>query len=122
MKRIIATILAGSLSALTLAAAPAHADEGRAYDQQGSQQRYDQGDEYQQNRDRRGGDVNAYRHDSDGYRRDGGYADGRNGRGRSHGYPQPDPRREQRNRQASVGVGTGDFQVYVNVGGWLAQS
>src|ERR1700737_1501024 len=68
MKRIIATILAGSLSALTLAAAPAHADEGRAYDQQGSQQRYDQGDEYQQNRDRRGGDVTAYRHESVGDR------------------------------------------------------
>ena len=67
----------------------------------------------------RGGDVNAHRTDSDGYRRDGGYADGRNGRRRSDGYPQPDPRREQRNRQASVGLGTGDFQVYVSVGGWF---
>jgi hypothetical protein len=111
MKRIIGTILAGGLSALTLAAAPAHAEE-RSYDgREGVHQEYgrrpprppermDRGDGY--THDRR--DEDAYRDDR--YRRDDEYA-------------RADQQREEPNRHATVGIGTRDVDLRIDVGRWL---
>jgi hypothetical protein len=111
MKRIIATILAGGLGALTLAAAPAHADEGRPYDgRDGVHQEYNRRAPPQRH-DRRGRGA-PDRRDEDAYRRDG---DGRN-----DGYQQQEQRRNRQDRHASVDIGTGNADVRIDVGGWLA--
>jgi hypothetical protein len=112
MKRIIATILAGGLSALTLAAAPAHADEGRGNGRDGEHQQYDRAapppPRYQRRdrdaRDQR--DEDAYRGDY-GRQRDEHAYRGNDGR-RYDGYPRPYRR-------------AGDVDVHIDVnGGWLA--
>ncbi len=112
MKRIIAMVLAGGLSALTLAAAPAHADEVRAYDgRDGVQQQYDRRDRAPQRDDRRERDARD-RRDEDAYRR----ADD----GRYDGYRQQEQHRDARNRHGSVGIETGNVDVQIAIGRWLA--
>jgi hypothetical protein len=112
MKRIIAMVLAGGLSALTLAAAPAHADEGRAYDgRDGVQQQYDRRDRAPQRDDRRERDARD-RRDEDAYRRSDD--------DRYDGYRQQEQHRDPRDRHASVGIGTGNVGVRIDIGRWLA--
>jgi len=111
MKRIIGTILAGGLSALTLAAAPAHAEE-RAYEgRDGVQQEHDRRPPPPERVD----DHHRYareRSDEDGYRGDGYRRYDRDSR--------PEQAREQRYGHGSLGLGTGDLDVRIDVGGWHA--
>jgi hypothetical protein len=108
MKRIIAVVLVGGLSALTLAAAPAHAEE-RSYDgRDGVHQEYDRRAPPSRRPDRRDRHARDQR-DEDTDRRDG--------YGRYDGYPQPE---QQPYRRAGVGVGMGNVDVRTDVGSWLA--
>ncbi len=110
MKRIIGTILAGGLSALTLAAAPAHAEE-RAYEgRDGTQQEYDRRPPppervyYHDRYARERSDEDVYRDDR--YRRD-------------DEYTRAEQQREERYRHPTVGIGTRDVDVRIDVGRWL---
>lgn len=110
MKRIIAMVLAGGLSALTLAAAPAHADEGGTHDgREGVQQQYDRRERgpRRDRDDRRDSDDRDRRNDN-AYRR----ADN----GRYEVYRQSD----QRDRHVSVGIDTGNVGVRIDIGHWFA--
>ena len=112
MKRIIGTILAGGLSALTLAAAPAHAEE-RAYEgRDGVQHEYDR---------RPPTPERVYHHDR--YARERSDEDGYRGDGyrRYDQDSRPEQEREQRYRHGSFGLGTGDLDVRIEVGGWHAR-
>ena len=110
MKRIFAMVLAGGLSALTLGAAPAHADEG-AYDRRdGAQQQYHRQDRAPQ-RDGRHERDDRHSRSEDAYRRaDDGWYDG---------YRKPE-QRDRPGRQASVGIETGDVGVRIDIGHWFA--
>ena len=112
MKRFIGTILAGGLGALTLAAAPAHAEE-RAYEgRDGVQHEYDR---------RPPTPERVYHHDR--YARERSDEDGYRG-DRYRRYDQdsrPEQEREQRYRHGSFGLGTGDLDVRIEVGGWHAR-
>ena len=109
MKRIIGTILAAGLSALTLAAAPAHAEERAGRD--GMQQEYDR---------RPPTPERVYRHDRYARERsdENGYRDDRYRRDDEYGRAVQ--QREERYRHATVGIGTRDVDVRIDVGRWLA--
>ena len=110
MKRVIGTILAGGLSALTLAAAPAHAEE-RSYDgRDGVHQEYDRRPPPPERMERRDG----YRHDR---RDEDAYRDDRYRRDDEHA--RAERQREERYRHATVGIGTRDVDVRIDVGRWL---
>ena len=100
MKRIVAMVLAGGLSALTLAAAPAHAEE-RPYDRQ---QQSGQSDRRAPPRRQDGRD----RRDEEAYRRDVRRPDDRDPYLRS-------------SRHATVGIRTGSVDVWIDAGNWLAR-
>jgi hypothetical protein len=99
MKRIIGTILAGGLSALTLAAAPAHAEEGAYEHREGVQQEYDRRPPPPERMDYHH-QYARERSDEDGYRGDG-YR-------RYDHESRPEQEREERYRHGSVSLGTGD--------------
>jgi Ni/Co efflux regulator RcnB len=105
MRRIIAMVLAGGLSAATLAAAPARADE-RGYDRRdGAHEEYDRRAPPPQRHDR--GEHEARdRRDEDAYR------------GGDRRYDDRD-QHERRDRHASVDVRPGEVGVHVDAGNWL---
>ncbi|TMB28807.1 MAG: hypothetical protein E6J65_03485 [Deltaproteobacteria bacterium] len=112
MKRFIGTILAGGLGALTLEAAPAHAEE-RAYERRnGIQQEFDRRPlppervDHHDRYARELSDEDSYR--GDRYRRDDEYA-------------RAEQQREERLRHATVGIGTRDLDVRIDVGRWLTR-
>jgi hypothetical protein len=112
MKRIIATVLAGGLTALTLAVAPARAEE-RAYDgREGVHEEYDRRPPPQpERRDRQ----DRYTHE----RRDEGDRD--DGYHRDDGDAHAEQERHAPYRHANVGIGVGDIDVHIDAGNWLAQ-